>query len=82
MGNSLDAKHTFAFAIDLEGQLAAVELEDRQIHRQVSQRLLPEPGFAGLSRLGQVADSTLTHRLRPLPLGDRDGPKELLSRPH
>lgn len=31
MGNGLDAKHTFAFAIDLEGQLAAVQLEDRRI---------------------------------------------------
>ena len=31
MGNGLDAKHTFAFAIDLHGQLAAVQLEDRQI---------------------------------------------------
>jgi hypothetical protein len=31
MGNGLDAKHTFAFAIDLEGQSAAVQLEDRQI---------------------------------------------------
>src|SRR3954471_17194563 len=31
MGHCLDAKHTFAFAIDLEGQLAAVQLEDRQI---------------------------------------------------
>jgi len=31
MGHGLDAKHTFAFAIDLHGQLAAVQLEDRQI---------------------------------------------------
>jgi len=31
MSNGLDAKHTLAFAIDLEGQLAAVQLEDRQI---------------------------------------------------
>jgi hypothetical protein len=31
MGHCLDAKDTFAFAIDLEGQLAAVQLEDRQI---------------------------------------------------
>jgi len=31
MGNGLDAKDTFAFAIDLQGQLAAVQLEDRQI---------------------------------------------------
>src|ERR1700740_3166971 len=31
MGNGLDAKHTFAFAIDLERHLAAVQLEDRQI---------------------------------------------------
>src|SRR5439155_25134711 len=31
MGNRFDAKHAFAFGIDLEGQLAAVQLEDRQI---------------------------------------------------
>ena len=31
MGHGLNAKHTFAFAIDLEGQLAAVQLEDGQI---------------------------------------------------
>src|SRR5439155_21149809 len=31
MGNRFDAKYAFAFGIDLEGQLAAVELEDRQI---------------------------------------------------
>jgi hypothetical protein len=31
MGNGLDAKQAFAFAIDLEGQIAAVQLEDRQI---------------------------------------------------
>jgi hypothetical protein len=31
MSHGLDAKDTFAFAIDLEGQLAAVQLEDRQI---------------------------------------------------
>src|ERR1700747_567079 len=31
LGHGLDAKDTFGFAIDLEGQLAAVQLEDRQI---------------------------------------------------
>jgi len=31
MRHGLDAKDTFAFAIDLQGQLAAVQLEDRQI---------------------------------------------------
>ena len=31
MGNHFDAKYAFAFGIDLEGQLAAVQLEDRQI---------------------------------------------------
>jgi hypothetical protein len=41
MGNRLDAKDTFAFAIDLQGQLAAVQLEDRQIIGQVSRRSLP-----------------------------------------
>jgi CHASE2 domain-containing sensor protein len=41
MGNRFDAKHAFAFGIDLEGQLAAVQLEDRQI-------------MVGLSTGGQV----------------------------
>src|SRR5947207_8000753 len=31
MGNRFDAKHAFAFAIDLQSQLATVQLEDRQI---------------------------------------------------
>ena len=31
MGNGLDAKGAFAFGIDLQGQLATVQLEDRQI---------------------------------------------------
>ena len=31
MGNGLDTKHAFAFGIDLERQLATVQLEDRQI---------------------------------------------------
>ena len=36
MGNRFDAKDAFAFGIDLQGQLAAVQLEDRQIiHRSL-----------------------------------------------
>src|ERR1700747_1062467 len=36
MGNRFDAKDAFAFSIDLEGQVAAVQLEDRQIiHRSL-----------------------------------------------
>jgi hypothetical protein len=31
MSNRLDAKDAFAFSIDLQSQLAAVQLEDRQI---------------------------------------------------
>jgi hypothetical protein len=31
MGNRFDAKHAFAFAIDLQSQFATVQLEDRQI---------------------------------------------------
>ena len=34
MGNRFDAKHAFAFGIDLQGQLATVQLEDRQIIRR------------------------------------------------
>jgi hypothetical protein len=31
VSNSLDAKYAFAFGVDLQGQLAAMQLEDRQI---------------------------------------------------
>jgi hypothetical protein len=41
MGNRFDAKHAFAFSIDLEGQLAAMQLEDRQIIRRSLDRDLP-----------------------------------------
>src|SRR3954452_19601439 len=34
MGDGLEAKHAFAFGIDLQSQLAAVQLEDRQIIRR------------------------------------------------
>ena len=34
MGNRFDAKDAFAFGIDLERQLAVVQLEDRQIIRR------------------------------------------------
>ena len=41
MSNRLDAKDAFAFGIDLEGQLAAVQLEDRQIIRRSLDRDFP-----------------------------------------
>src|SRR5438132_14386370 len=41
MGNRLDAKDAFAFGIDLQGQLAAVQLEDRQIIRRSLDRDFP-----------------------------------------
>src|ERR1700730_14296038 len=41
MGNGLDAKHAFAFGIDLQSQLAAVQLEDRQIIRRSLNRDFP-----------------------------------------
>src|SRR2546427_6813916 len=41
MGNRFDAKHAFAFGIDLDGQLAAVQLEDRQIIRRSLDRDFP-----------------------------------------
>ena len=41
MGNRFDAKDAFAFGIDLEGQLAAVQLEDRQIIRRSLNRDFP-----------------------------------------
>src|SRR3981189_216237 len=41
MGNGLDTKHAFAFGIDLERQLATVQLEDRQIIRRSLDRDFP-----------------------------------------
>src|SRR5258706_1521549 len=41
MGNDLDAKDAFAFGIDLQSQLAAVQLEDRQIIRRSLNRDFP-----------------------------------------
>src|SRR5882762_9871935 len=41
VGNGLDAKHAFAFGIDLQTQLAAVQLEDRQIIRRSLDRHFP-----------------------------------------
>src|SRR3984893_15593970 len=41
MSNRLDAKDAFAFAIDLQSQLAAVQLEDRQIIGRSLDRDLP-----------------------------------------
>src|SRR5690349_15264508 len=41
MGNRFDAKDGFAFGIDLEGQLAAVQLKDRQIIRRSLNRDFP-----------------------------------------
>jgi hypothetical protein len=47
MGNRFDAKDAFAFGIDLEGQLAAVQLEDRQIIRRSLNRDLELTRFRG-----------------------------------
>src|ERR1700746_3805420 len=41
MRDGLDAEYTFAFGIDLESQLAAVQLEDRQIIRRSLDRNFP-----------------------------------------
>src|SRR5258708_12577987 len=41
MGNGLDTKDTFALGIDLQGQLAAMELEHRQIVRGSLERDFP-----------------------------------------
>src|SRR6266478_1503466 len=41
MSNRLDAKDAFAFSIDLQSQLAAVQLEDRQIIRRSLDRDFP-----------------------------------------
>src|SRR6266436_2465877 len=41
MSNRLDAKDAFAFGIDLQSQLAAVQLEDRQIIRRSLDRDFP-----------------------------------------
>src|SRR6266850_2219852 len=41
MGNDLDAKDAFALGIDLQSQLAAVQLEDRQIIRRSLNRDFP-----------------------------------------
>src|SRR5258706_13225038 len=41
MGNGLDAKHAFAFGIDLQSQLAPVQLEDRQSIRRSLNRDFP-----------------------------------------
>jgi hypothetical protein len=49
MGNRFDAKDAFAFGIDLERQLAAVQLEDCQIIRGSLDRDFPfgRPPCAG-----------------------------------
>jgi hypothetical protein len=41
MSNSLDAKYAFAFGVDLQSQLAAMQLEDRQIIRRSLDRDFP-----------------------------------------
>src|SRR5262245_18818123 len=41
VSNSLDAKYAFAFGVDLQSQLAAVQLEDRQIIRRSLDRDFP-----------------------------------------
>jgi len=40
MSDDLDAKYAFAFGIDLQSQLAAMQLEDRQIIRRFLERNL------------------------------------------
>ena len=41
MSNGFDAKHAFAFGVNLERQLAAMQLEDRQIIRRFLDRDFP-----------------------------------------
>ena len=62
MGNRFDAKHAFAFGIDLEGQLAAVQLEDRQIIGRSLDRDFPfgRPlGSAAINRAMPVSEDRL-----------------------
>src|SRR5262249_11371144 len=54
MGNRLDAKYTFAFAIDLEGQLAAVQLEDCQIIGSSLDRDFPFRRSLGASAINRA----------------------------
>jgi len=53
VGNRFDAKHAFGFGINLQGQLAAVQLEDRQIIRRFLDRDFPfgrPPGASAIFR--------------------------------
>src|SRR6266849_10854427 len=62
MGNGLDTKHAFAFGIDLEGQLATVQLEDRQIIRRSLDRDFPfgRPlGSPAINRATPVSEDRL-----------------------
>ena len=62
MGNCFDAKHAFAFGIDLQGQLAAVQLEDRQIIRRSVDRDFPFGGAFGslaINRATPVSEDCL-----------------------
>src|ERR1700759_5064065 len=51
MGNRFDAKHAFAFAIDLQSQLATVQLEDRQIIGRSLDREFPFDRSLGSSAI-------------------------------
>jgi hypothetical protein len=63
MGNGLDAKHAFAFAVDLQGQLSAVQLEDRQIICRSLDRDFPFGRLLGVgegdARLARLAGNVL-----------------------
>src|ERR1700751_2794912 len=62
MRNRFDAKDAFAFGIDLEGQLAAVQLEDRQIIGRSLDRDFPfgrPPGSAAINRAMPVSKDRL-----------------------
>ena len=58
MGNRLDAKDAFAFGIDLQGQFATVQLEDRQIIRRSLDRDFP---------FGRPLGSPAINRAMPVP---------------
>jgi hypothetical protein len=55
MGNRFDAKHALAFGMDLQGQLATVQLEDRQIIRRSLDRDFPFGRPLGSSAIDRAA---------------------------
>src|SRR5690348_12653005 len=62
MGNGLDAEHAFAFGIDLQGQLATVQLEDRQIIGRSLGRDFPfgrSLGSSAINRAMSVSEDRL-----------------------